>query len=69
MGIQQMSYRDLTTEQRQSGAKKARERIRAAMLNPALTPDQSAYLKAQMVKINRWEACELDSGSEDPPPG
>ena len=68
MGIRRLSYKDLTPEQRRDGAAKARERLRGTMMSPALTPDQQAYLTAEMAKIDAWERCELECADEDPPP-
>ena len=73
MAIGRMNYKQLTPEQRREGAEKARERLRGTMMSPALTADQQAYLKAEMVKIDAWEACGLGCAGEhdhpdDPPP-
>jgi len=70
MGVKRLNYKDLTPEQRRQGAKNARERIRAALLNPVLSPEQSAYLQEQMRKIDAWESCTLDcvDDHQDPPP-
>lgn len=72
MAIRTLSYKDLSPEQRREGAKKARERIQGALLNPSLTTDQLAYLKTQMARVDQWERCELNCGHDhdhdDPPP-
>ena len=69
MALGQISYRSLSPEKRRAGAKIARERLRGALMSPALTPDQQAYLKAEMAKIDAWERCELPCVGDDPPPG
>lgn len=68
MAIGRMDYKSLTPEQRREGAEKARDRIRGSMMSPSLTPEQQAFLKAEMAKIDAWERCELPCVDDDPPP-
>ena len=64
MGIKRLNYTHLTPEQRRKGAAEARDRLRGAMMNPALTPDQAAYLKKESDKIDSWEKCTLECADE-----
>lgn len=74
MPIIRKNYLDLTEEQRREGARVARNRIRSALANPLLTPEQSLMLQEQLTKIDQWEAGTLPSStppplSSVPPPG
>jgi len=54
MGIKTLTYLDLTPEQRRSGAKAAKDRLRSAMMNPMLTDEQRKGLQDQVAHLEKW---------------
>jgi hypothetical protein len=56
MGVGHLTYLDLSPEQRQQAAGRARERLRSHLANPFMTADQAKLLQEQAEKIDRWEA-------------
>jgi hypothetical protein len=63
MPIVRMSYLDLSPEQRRAGAKVVKERLRASLSNPNLTPEQLQQLQGQLQKIELWEKGALERPS------
>lgn len=59
MTIIKRSYLDLSPERRREGAKAVRDRLRAALGDPGLSPEATRMLQAQMLKIDLWEAGAL----------
>lgn len=59
MPIIRRSYLDLSPERRKEGARVARARLRGALGNPLLAPEQLKQLQAQMAKLDKWEAGTL----------
>ncbi len=49
------TYLDLTPDQRQKGAKAARDRLRSLLTNPLTSPAQMAAVQAQLDRIAQWE--------------
>ena len=56
MSVGRLTYLDLTPGQRTEAAKAARQRVRTAMANPLLTPDQQVALQAHLRLIDNWES-------------
>jgi hypothetical protein len=55
MPVIRMNYLELSPEQRREGAKTVRDRLKASLSNPNLTPDQQAQLHGQLRKVDLWE--------------
>lgn len=59
MALHQLTYLDLTAEQRQLAASAARERLRQHTQNPFLTTEQAALLEVEQAKLGRWETGQI----------
>jgi len=70
MPVIRMSYLDLSPEQRKSGAKPVKERIKASLSQPDLAPDQMKQLHERLMKIEKWEkgVLERPAAHDNPPP-
>ena len=64
MAIKTLSYLDLTPEQRRTGSKAARERLRSLASNPFLTNEQKEQLSEQMRKLDLWEHGKLEAAKK-----
>lgn len=60
MAIKHLTVGDLTDEQRKEGADKARDRLRALLANPFITPEQVTQVHEKLLSIDRWERGEYD---------
>ncbi len=59
MAIQHMSYTSLPPQQRQAGAKAAKQRLHVILSSPILTQEQRQILLAAVAKIVAWEQGKL----------
>ena len=46
-----LNYLDISPEKRAEAAAKARDQLRAAIMNPAITAEQRADLQARLTKL------------------
>jgi hypothetical protein len=63
MAVGHLTYLDLTPDQRQEGARAAREQVRKLMANPFLTADQQKILSDRVMHIDKWENGQLEVGA------
>ena len=58
-----LNYLDISPEKRAEAAAKARDQLRAAIMNPAITAEQRADLQARLTRLNQWAAGTLPSSA------
>lgn len=62
MAVRTLTYRDLTPQQRQQGARKARERLLGLLNNPFMTVEQRQSVYDKIGALNLWEQLRLHDG-------
>lgn len=55
MAVRTLSYLDLTPSERSEGAKVARERLRALLINPLLDNEQRQVIEQSLDRLHKWE--------------
>lgn len=62
MAIRHMTYRDIPEDKRREAAGLARNRLRSALGNSFLAPEQAAAIHAQIEQLDLWERGEMPVG-------
>jgi len=61
MAHKRLTYKDIPIGRRKETATKALGKLKEALSNPVLTPEQDVTLRARIDHINKWAAGKLET--------